>query len=79
MKKSDKTNPRLAAVNTLANVLDKGYNLSDADATGSLPDERDRALARRLAYGVCRWLNSLEWLSAQLLRRPLEPILLVKA
>jgi 16S rRNA (cytosine967-C5)-methyltransferase len=72
MKKSDKNNPRLAAVDTLANVLDKGCNLADADAAGSLPDERDRALAMRLAYGVCRWLNSLEWLSAQLLRRPLK-------
>jgi 16S rRNA (cytosine967-C5)-methyltransferase len=72
MKKPAKHNPRLAAVETLANVLDKGCNLSDADAAGSLPDERDRALARHLAYGVCRWLNSLQWLSAQLLRRPLK-------
>jgi 16S rRNA (cytosine967-C5)-methyltransferase len=72
MKKPAKHNPRLAAVETLANVLDKGCNLSDADAAGSLPDERDRALARHLAYGVCRWLSSLQWLSAQLLRRPLK-------
>jgi len=72
MKKSDKNSPRLAAIGTLANVLDKGYNLSEADAAGSLPDKRDRALARHLAYGMCRWLNSLEWLSAQLLRRPLK-------
>ena len=72
MKKSNKNNPRLAAVDTIANVLDKGYNLSDADAAGSLPDERDRALARHLAYGVCRWLTSLEWLSAQFLSRPMK-------
>jgi 16S rRNA (cytosine967-C5)-methyltransferase len=72
MKKPAKHNPRLAAVETRANVLDKGCNLSDADAAGSLPDERDRALARHLAYGVCRWLSSLQWLSAQLLRRPLK-------
>jgi 16S rRNA (cytosine967-C5)-methyltransferase len=71
-KKSPGQNPRLSAIKTLANVLDKGQNLSDADSSALLPDERDRSLARHLAYGVCRWLNSLEWLSSQLLRKPLK-------
>jgi 16S rRNA (cytosine967-C5)-methyltransferase len=65
-------NPRLSAIKTLANVLDKGQNLSDADSTAVLADARDRSFARHLAYGVCRWLNSLEWLSSQLLRKPLK-------
>jgi 16S rRNA (cytosine967-C5)-methyltransferase len=72
MGKPPRQNPRLSAIETLANVLDKGQNLSDADSTALLVDERDRSLARHLAYGVCRWLNSLEWLSQQLLRKPLK-------
>ena len=65
-------NPRLSAVKTIANVLDEGQNLSDADSWASPVDDRSRSLARHLAYGVCRWLNSLEWLSSQLLRKPLK-------
>ncbi len=69
---STRHNPRLNAVETLANILDRGQNMSAADSTALLADERDRSLARHLAYGVCRWLNSLEWLSKQLLRKPLK-------
>jgi len=72
MKKTLKSNPRLAALQTLAGVLDHKQNLGDADETGNLPDARDRALARHLAYGVIRWLNSLQWLAGQLLDRPLK-------
>ena len=72
MKKTVKSNPRLAALQTLAGVLDHKKNLGDADETGNLPDARDRALARHLAYGVIRWLNSLQWLAGQLLERPLK-------
>ncbi len=71
-KKTPGQNPRLSAVETLANVFDKGRNLSDADSTAVLADERDRSLARHLAYGVCRWFNSLEWLSNQLMRKPMK-------
>ena len=71
-RKNPRQNPRLSAIETLAKVLDKGQNLSDADSAALLTDERDRSLARHLAYGVCRWLNSLEWLSSQLLRKPLK-------
>jgi 16S rRNA (cytosine967-C5)-methyltransferase len=69
---SARQNPRLNAVETLANILDKDQNMSAADSSALLADERDRSLARHLAYGVCRWLNSLEWLSKQLLRKPLK-------
>lgn len=71
-KKPRRLNPRLNAVEILANVLDKGQNLSAPDSSTVLADERDRSLARHLAYGVCRWLNSLQWLSSQLLRKPLK-------
>jgi len=72
MNQRKKNSPRLAALNTLANVLDRQQNLLEADETSVLPDSRDRALARHLAYGVIRWLNSLQWLSGQLLDRPLK-------
>jgi len=72
MNQRRKNSPRLAALNTLANVLDQQQNLLEADETSVLPDSRDRALARHLAYGVIRWLNSLQWLSGQLLDRPLK-------
>jgi 16S rRNA (cytosine967-C5)-methyltransferase len=72
MNQKRKSSPRLATLNMLSNVLDRQQNLLDADDTNTLPDSRDRALARHLAYGVIRWLNSLQWLSGQLLDRPLK-------
>lgn len=72
MKKTKKNNPRLTAVHTLANVLDKNQNLGDADASGMLTDPRDKALSRHLSYGVLRWMSSLEWIADQLLSRPLK-------
>lgn len=72
MKKQAKNNPRLAAVQTLGNVLDRKLNLSDADTSSQLADPRDKALSKHLAYGVLRWLNSLEWIAGQLLSRPLK-------
>lgn len=72
MKKPSKNNPRLTAVLTLGNVLDKSLNLGDADASGKLPDPRDRALSRHLSYGVLRWLSSLQWMSSKLLSKPLK-------
>jgi 16S rRNA (cytosine967-C5)-methyltransferase len=72
MNQRSNSSPRLAALNTLANVLDRQRNLLDADDTKTLPDSRDRALARHLVYAVLRWLNSLQWLSGQLLDRPLK-------
>ena len=65
-------NPRLAAVDLLAAVLDQGRNLSDARPRVEPDDPRDRAFARHLAYGVLRWMNALEWLAAGLLQHPLK-------
>jgi 16S rRNA (cytosine967-C5)-methyltransferase len=58
----------------LALVLDKGSSLADADTADEAAnaDPRDRAFSRYLAYGVLRWLSALDWLSAQMLRRPLK-------
>jgi 16S rRNA (cytosine967-C5)-methyltransferase len=58
----------------LASVLDRGHSLADTEATDNTAsaDPRDRAFSRYLAYGVLRWLGALEWLSGQLLRRPLK-------
>lgn len=72
MNQKRNSSARLAALNILSNVLDRQQNLLDADDTNALPDSRDRAQARHLAYGVIRWLNSLQWLSGQLLDRPLK-------
>lgn len=64
---------RLGAVTVLAAVLDRGLNLSET-GTDDLPGAaRDQAFARHLAYGVLRWMGALEWLTRQLLERPLKP------
>ncbi len=66
------TRSRVAAARLLGTVLREGRTLGEADsATGGL-DDRDRAFARHLAYGVLRWYAALEWLAGQLLERPLR-------
>jgi 16S rRNA (cytosine967-C5)-methyltransferase len=63
---------RLAALQLLEEVLDRGKNLSEAEAGTELADPRDRSFARFLAFGVLRWLPALDWLAARLLQRPLK-------
>jgi len=65
-------NARLAALELLSQVLDQGLSLTDSSADSKPADPRNRAFSRHLAYGVLRWLGALEWLSAQLLKRPLK-------
>lgn len=72
MNKKAAADPRLAALRMLANVLDSGRNLGESEHDDSSMDARDRAFARHLAYGVLRWLGALEWLSGQLLNKPLK-------
>jgi len=74
MKLKQKTgqNPRIAALLALAEVLDERRSLAESNALSGLRDGRDSALARHLAYGVLRWLTSLEWLAAQLFAKPLK-------
>jgi 16S rRNA (cytosine967-C5)-methyltransferase len=64
--------PRLAALQTLENILGRGQNMNDADRADALPDRRDRALSRHLVYGLNRWLPSLQWIAGQLMDRPLK-------
>lgn len=77
MRPSTGGNARLDALQLLAAVLDRGQSLAEAGsecpATSQAADPRDRAFARHLAYGVLRWYSALEWLTGQLLRRPLKP------
>jgi len=56
----------------LRSVLDSGANLADAETENCQDDARDRAFSRHISYGVLRWLSALEWLAAQLLRKPLR-------
>jgi 16S rRNA (cytosine967-C5)-methyltransferase len=63
---------RLGALELLAAVLDRGHNLTDGIEDAEPVDGRDRAFSRHLAYGVLRWLSALDWLSGQLMNRPLK-------
>jgi len=72
VRKKTQDNARLAALQLLSQVLDQGLGLADSSGESEPADPRDRAFSRHLAYGVLRWLNALEWLSAQLLQRPLK-------
>jgi 16S rRNA (cytosine967-C5)-methyltransferase len=65
-------NPRLAAIQALSEVLDGNKNLGESKALSGLFDSRNNAMARNLAYGVLRWLSSLEWIASQLLSKPLK-------
>jgi 16S rRNA (cytosine967-C5)-methyltransferase len=70
--KKIKQTPRLAALEVVGQVLDSGKSLAECEPVFELSDERDTAFARRLAYGVLRWLSALEWLAAELLSKPLK-------
>ena len=67
--------PRLAAGQAISQVLRSDRNLPDAleGPLGRVPDDRDRALAQAMAYGVMRWYWRLDWLLTQLLKAPLKP------
>ncbi|HET6593470.1 MAG TPA: 16S rRNA (cytosine(967)-C(5))-methyltransferase RsmB [Xanthomonadales bacterium] len=72
MKHGRVDNARLAALALLSRVLDQGLSLADTGGEAEPADPRDRAFSRHLAYGVLRWLGALEWLTGQLLQRPLR-------
>ena len=64
--------PRLIALGNVLAVLE-GRSLDDALASMPEPlEERDRALAAELSYGVCRWYRRLDALVAGLLRKPFK-------
>lgn len=72
MKKSGEKNPRLLAIEALADVLDRKLNLTDSPALQDSPRSRDLSMSRHLAYGVLRWWTALDWLAAQMLSKPLK-------
>lgn len=69
---SRRSDARLAAVNSLGEVLDQQRALGDVTSPDKLKDPRDRAFALHLTYGVLRWKTALEWLANQLLDKPLK-------
>ncbi len=64
--------PRKTAVTNILAVLD-GRSLDSvlADAPEQA-DDRDRALAAELSYGVCRWYRRLDALLGRLLQKPFK-------
>lgn len=69
---SRRPNARRTALAALGEVLDDGRALGEVAAFESLSGSRDRAFARRLAYGVLRWKGALDWLADALLTRPVR-------
>lgn len=63
--------PRIAAVNNVLAVLD-GRSLDHVLAVATAADERDRALAAELSFGVCRWYRRLDALISLLLQKPFK-------
>jgi len=64
--------PRLSAVRNVLAVLD-GRSLDSAlGDTPALADDRDRALAAELSFGICRWYRRLDALVSSLLRKPFK-------
>lgn len=64
--------PRLTAVKNVLAVLDgRSLDSALADAAASV-DDRDRALAAELSFGVCRWYRRLDALVSSLLRKPFK-------
>ncbi|MEJ2385103.1 MAG: 16S rRNA (cytosine(967)-C(5))-methyltransferase RsmB [Xanthomonadales bacterium] len=61
-------NARLAALELLADVLDRGQNLGENQRIGG--DVRAHAL--HLAYGVLRGYGALDWFANRLLQKPLR-------
>jgi 16S rRNA (cytosine967-C5)-methyltransferase len=71
-KKKKSQNPRIAAIQALSEVLDSNKSLAESTALSQIRDSRDNAFARHLTYGVLRWLTALQWLSGELLTKPLK-------
>lgn len=64
--------PRLQAVANVLAVLD-GHSLDTVLAAAAVADDdRDRALAAELSYGVCRWYRRLDALIGSLLKKPFK-------
>ncbi len=62
--------PRQTAVRNLLGVLDGRSLDSMLASTAASLEDRDRALAAELSFGVCRWYRRLDALLAPLLQKP---------
>ena len=63
---------RASAAKVLYQVVDKGQSLTTALPTAQqLLPAKDRALLQEICYGVLRWLPRLEFISRQLMSKPL--------
>ena len=70
---SHNTNPRLASVHVLQQIITQGRNLPDALASASKQlDEKDRALTQAICYGSIRYYSQLEFIAQQLLQKPFK-------
>jgi 16S rRNA (cytosine967-C5)-methyltransferase len=63
---------RAAAAEVGARVVRDRVSLEDALAALPALPERDAALIKALAFGLCRWHHRLQWQASQLLSRPLS-------
>lgn len=63
-------NPRLAAIKTLQSVIEQGHNLPDALNHFNLSD--NPPLTQAMCYGVVRHFHRLEFISTQLINKPLR-------
>jgi len=73
MAKAKKPNARSTAARVIAEVVQKKHALNAvlASALLDLPDN-ERSLCQQLCYGVIRWHSQLEFISRQLLNKPLR-------
>jgi 16S rRNA (cytosine967-C5)-methyltransferase len=63
---------RASAAKVLYQVVDKGQSLTNAlPLAQQLLPAKDRALLQEICYGVLRWLPRLEFISRQLMTKPL--------
>lgn len=67
-------NVRAQAIRVIDAVLSEGRSLTTALAEMRLPpaNENSRGLLQELCYGTLRWLPRLQYLTAQLLEKPLK-------
>ncbi|WP_199610169.1 16S rRNA (cytosine(967)-C(5))-methyltransferase RsmB [Flocculibacter collagenilyticus] len=67
-------NVRALAANCLFQVVDKGQSLNDAlpQAQQQLASSKDKALLQHICYGVLRWLPKLDYVTNELVSKPLK-------
>ncbi len=66
---------RVAALRVIRRVLEEGAYADRAlrAEVAGLADPRDRAFAKRLAYGTVQWQGTLGWVAGRMTRGTLEP------